>query len=134
MSDDAICKRMLVHKAAVYIEHHLNSSRNEFDSPIFEILNVCKEFGILDKCLNIINRGCYLSKLEWRTMVWDIAWQMEDYEYSLRCPNSFMSRIIDKPFFLTWWIISDSVPSITGDCETMAKLVCNYSLLKDSDY
>ena len=45
-----------------------------------------------------------------------------------------MFRIIDKPFFLTWWIIPDLVPSITGKCETMAKLVCNCSLLKDSDY
>ena len=134
MSDDAICKRMLVHKAPVYTKHQFISSRNEVDSPIFEILNICKEFGILDKCVDMINGGFYLSKFEWKTMVWNIAWQIEDYEYSLSCPNSFMSRIIDKHFFLTWWIISDSVPSITGECETMAKLVCNCSLLKDSDY
>ena len=69
MSDDAICKRMLVHKAAVYTEHQFISSRNEVDSPIFEILNVCKEFGILDKCVDMINGGCYLSKFEWKTMV-----------------------------------------------------------------
>ena len=134
MPDDAICKRMLTHKAEIYTEHQVTSARNEFDSPIFEILNVCKEFGIFEKCIEMINGGCYLSKLEWKTMVWDIAWRMEDFEYSLSCPNSFMYRIIDKPYFLTWWIISDAVPSITGDCETMAKLVCNCSLLKDSDY
>ena len=52
----------------------------------------------------------------------------------LDCPNTFMFRIIDRPYFLTWWIISDWIPSMTGDCKIMAKLVCNTSLLKDSDY
>ena len=134
MPDDAICKRLLVHKAAVYNEHQYISSRNESDRPIFEILNVCMEFRIFEKCFNMINGGCYLSKYEWKTMVWDIAWQMEDNTYNLSCPNTFMFRIIDKPYFLTWWIISALVPSIIGECETMAKLVCNCSLLKDSDY
>ena len=134
MPDDAICKRMLVHKAAFYNDHQDILSRNESDSPICEILNVCKEYGIFEKCLNMINCGCYLTKAEWKGMVWEIAWQMEDNEYSLSCPNTFMFRIIDKPFFLTWLIIFDLVPSITGECETMAKLVCNCSLLKDSDY
>ena len=134
MTDDSICKRMFIHKASEYNYHTDRYYRNKSDSPLVAILNVCKEFGILDRCITMLNNGCYLSKDEWRIMVWDIAWQMEDNEYNLDCPNTFMFRIIDRPYFLTWWIISDWIPSMTGDCEIMAKLVCNTSLLKDSDY
>ena len=51
-TDESIRKRILVHIAAEYSNNPLRCSRNENDSPIFEILNVCDEFGILN-----INEG-----------------------------------------------------------------------------
>ena len=45
-----------------------------------------------------------------------------------------MYRVIDHPFYLIWWIIADLLPGISNNCEIMAKLVCNASLLKDHDY
>ena len=44
-----------------------------------------------------------------------------------------MYKIIDKPFFLNWWVLSDLVPNVISNCEIMAKLVCNASLLKYHD-
>ena len=67
-------------------------------------------------------------------MIWGIAWQLEDREFDETCQNTFLYRIIERPFFLSWWIISDLIPARISDCEIMAKLVCNSSLLKDSDY
>ena len=45
-----------------------------------------------------------------------------------------MYRVIDHPFYLIWWILADMLPGISNNCEIMAKLVCNASLLKDQDY
>ena len=44
-----------------------------------------------------------------------------------------MFDIIEKPFYLTWWIISDNFPKMTGICEKMAALVCGCSMLKVHD-
>ena len=78
MTDDSICKRLLIHRTTVYNADLVKYSRNESDSPIFEILNVCEEFWILEIFQAMINNGCYLTKTEWKTMIWDIAWQLED--------------------------------------------------------
>ena len=88
-------------------------------SPVFEILNVYKE---CDMCMGMIYGGCYHDKYEWRRYIWDIAWSKfkEDEEYNMLCQNSFMYKIIGKALFLNWWIISDLIPLVIRDCETMA--------------
>ena len=134
MTDDAICKRILGHQSSLYSLDPVRFARNESDSPIYDILNVCDEFGILNMCQRMINNGCWLSKSEWKNMIWGIAWQLEDREIDETCQNTFLYRIIERPFFLSWWIISDLIPARISDCEIMSKLVCNSSLLKDSDY
>ena len=58
----------------------------------------------------------------------------EDEDYKFICQTTFMYKIIDNPYFLIWWILSDLAPVIMDDCEIMAKLVCNSSLVKDHDY
>ena len=91
-------------------------------------------FGIFDICVAIINGGCYFSRDEWKKKIWEIARVKEDEDYKFICKTTFMYKIIDKPYCLIWWILSDLAPIIMGDCEIMAKLVCNSSLFKDHDY
>ena len=43
-----------------------------------------------------------------------------------------MYKVINIPLFLVWWVISNRFPSMLKNCEIMAKLVCNASLLKDN--
>ena len=59
---------------------------------------------------------------------------MEDGGYTDMCHSSFMYRVIDWPIIVIWWIIADQIPSLISDCEIMTKLVCNISLMKDSNY
>ena len=134
MPDDAICKRILVNKANEYRNDPLKGARNEYSSPIFELLNVSKEFGILDTCLQMIDRGFHMSKLDWKKKIWEIAWQREDEGYELHRCDALMFKVIDRPFYLVWWIIADLLPHLTINCEIMSKLVCKASLLKDHDY
>ena len=67
-------------------------------------------------------------------MVWEKAWQLQDNECAPENNHTLMYRVIDKPCYLIWWILSDRLPGITSNCDIMAKLVCNASLLKDHDY
>ena len=88
------------------------------------------------------NLAFWTCAREW--LIMDAGWvsqngriwygQLEDREFDDTCQNTFLYRIIERPFFLSWWIISDLIPARISDCEIMSKLVCNSSLLKDSDY
>ena len=40
---------------------------------------------------------------------------------------------IGKPVYLNWWFLGDNMHHLQGMCETMARLVCHTSLLKDDD-
>ena len=100
MPDDAICKRVLVHKATEYRNDPLRGTRNAYNSPINELLNVSREFGILELCLDLIENGCHLSKYEWKKKVWEIAWQKEDEMYDLHRNDALLFRVIDRPFYL----------------------------------
>ena len=125
MPDDAICKRLLNHRAEEYRNDPVKGARNESLSPIFEMLNVSKEFGIFDICLGMAENECHFSKTEWKNKIWDIAWSMEDNDYELHNNRSLLFRIIERPFYLIWWIIADLLPNLSGNCA---------SLLKDHDY
>ena len=134
MPDQAVCKRILVARSAIYREDPVTCSRNDYDSPIFEILNVSAELGILEFCMAMIEGGCHLSKLEWKEYVWNLVWRSEDERYINSSNDAIMYKVIERPSLLVWWVISDLIPSMMGTCEIMAKLVCDANLLKDSDY
>ena len=133
MSDDSICKQILKTRKEAYSDNPANGSRNVNSSPTYDILNTCAEFGILDMCYNMIENGCHYGKSEWSKFIWSIAWRKEDEEYSEINKDSILYQVTDKPR-ITWWAISDLIPSLISTCEIMAKLVCDTSLLKSSDY
>ena len=132
MNDDSIYKHILVHKASYYHNAIVKYSRTNVDSPMLEIHNACRDFGTLDICREMVNRDCYLSKPDWKKMIWHIACHMEDENCTSYCHTTFMYKVVDKLFFLVWSIIFNLVPSMNRDCESMAKLVRSASLVKDS--
>ena len=44
-----------------------------------------------------------------------------------------MFDIIDTPFYLVWWMISDNFHKLMCMCEKMASMVCRCSVLKGHD-
>ena len=112
--------------------------RNENSSPIFEILSTCIQIGLYDVCMRMINTGCQFSKMEWKKLVWEKVWLMEDEDciilYKQPHQKYLLFEITDKPYYLVWWILADLHPQKTHMCEIMAKLVCDAGLLKSTDY
>ena len=134
MHDDAVCKQVLLARTASYFNNLEMGKRNAHSSPVFELLNTCADFGILDICHNMIENGCQLGKSEWSNFIWSIAWKKEDDEFSQVNNDSILHCINEKPRCITWWVLSDLIPSMVSIFEIMAKLVCDTSLLKASDY
>ena len=78
MGEEDICKRILVSRANEFCENLNTSMRNEFASPIFDIFNTSLQVDLFDVCMRMVRTGCYLSKAEWRKVVWKKVWAKED--------------------------------------------------------
>ena len=82
----------------------------------------------------MIHRAHFYSKEQWKNIVWKAVWEKEDedctilYKQNREIPLLF--NVIDKTYYLLWWIISAKHPSLMGMCEKMSAIVTNASLLK----
>ena len=54
---------------------------------------------------------------------------MEDNDYELHNNRSLLFRIIERPFYLIWWIIADLLPNLTGNCEYLFFVCINLILI-----
>ena len=137
MDDNSICKRILNARTVEFNLDRGKSRLNENDSPIFEILNTSIDVGMFDVCMNTILNGHYYSKEKWKELVWKNVWIKEDDDidimYKQPSGKHLLFDIIEKPYYIIWWIISDNFPRLISMCEKMAALVCGCSLLKGHD-
>ena len=78
LDDDDICIRIIIARALDFSENIEKGRRNVNCSPIFDILSVSIHVGVYDTCMRMILTVCYFSKVEWRKIVWDKVWMMED--------------------------------------------------------
>ena len=137
MEEDSICKTILKCRAESFRVDINTRGTNNNDSPIYDILNTSIEVGLHDVCMNMILNDHYYSKENWKRIVWENVWSREEDDVSImykqpgrRCD---MFDVIDQPYYLIWWIISDINPKLMGMCETMASILCGCSLLKSQD-
>ena len=138
LEDDAICKRILKTRAQKYCDEINACEINANDSPIFDIMKVAREAGLLNEVMNMIMNGHYYSKEQWKGLVWQNIWKLEDSNCAIlyKDPNRNITvyNVMDGTYYLVWWIISDTKPEMISICEDMARIVCDTSLLKTNDY
>ena len=137
LENDAICKRILKERALEFSQNIPKARVNENDSPIFDILNTCIDTGLYVICMNMIHRDQYYTKEQWKLLVWDAVWRKEDEDcdilYTQNRTIPLVLRIMERPFYLIWWIISDRLPRSMKMCEKMTAIVTESSLLKAND-
>ena len=133
-----ISKRLLYTRAIDFANDPFTGRANEHNSPIFDLLNTSIQVELYDICMRMIVDGYFYSKQGWKDLVWKKVWSKEDDDCTIlyKQPHQkyLLFDITDKPYYLSWWIIADIFPRKIRMCEIMASLVCNTSLLKDSDY
>ena len=121
---------MFVNNAAVR-----NNNRH---SLIFEMLNISLRFGLLRVILDMtLGLKHIMPKKKWSDKVWQAAWKLDDcYSKSASLVyerNGLLLGTIGNPVYLNWWLLADNMHHLQGMCETMSRLVCHTSLLKDDD-
>ena len=138
MDDDDRCKMIMMSRANEFCENLEVKKRNEYGSPIFDILSTSIQVDLFDTCMRMIRMGCMYSKAEWKKLVWEKVWCQEDEDclrmYKQPSQNHLLFEITGKPYYLVWWILGDLYPSRMRMCEIMASLVCEAGLLRSTDY
>ena len=137
MKDDAPCKRILVSCVNAYNSDRTKGSINMCNSPMYELCNVAGRVNLLDSCCNMVINGQSYAKKVWSRIVWEHVWLPEDEEIQLfknqLSREKLLFQIVEKPYYLTWWVVSDVSRENMYACENMARMVCETSLLKSSD-
>ena len=124
-------------RAAVYMGEIHKGRENLHGSVVFDLLNVASTFGMLMEVINMIRNGHMWSKVEWRRMVWERAWELDAcfWRIQMRCHKSLnlLSSISENSSYLIWWQIADDNHQLMNKCETVVKLLSHASILKDDD-
>ena len=134
MKEESPCRAMLFQRARKFYENRAVSKLNVNDSPMFGIFNVAERLNLIDTCFNMIMNGHTYSKKGRSKIVWEIAWNLEDEEYQISRGQlrneKLLFKIIEKPYYLTRWVMSDVSMTYIKQYKIMARLVCDSSLLK----
>ena len=137
MKDDAPCKKILISCVNSFNEDRVKGTLNLCNSPMYELCNIASRVNLLDTCLNMVFNGHLYAKKLWSRMVWEKVWMLEDEEIQLYkaqiASEKLLFKILEKPYYLTWWVIADVSRKQIAKCENMAKIVCDTSLLKTTD-
>ena len=138
MEDGSMYKDVLKYRCEVFNSDVEKYSKNEADSPIFEMLKSAILYGLYQEVLYMINTGCHFSKKEWSNLVWEKAWYVEELDRNFSRnffeTGTLLNDIMGESNYLIWWEIGDKFPELMQYCEVLAKIVCRTSRLKSDDY
>ena len=139
MDQDSVLRRILVCRLCTFIEKRDSCRKNSTRSPIFDILNVAITFGLFETIKNMVLSGeKIMSKKGWSKLVWERVWYLEDSNWraanTILKDNDLLSMVMGDTKYLSWWYLSDMDYKCTKMCETMSKLICHASRLKQDDY
>ena len=125
-----------VFKARVidYIKDRNISVDNNFDSPVFDLLNAGKRLGLLSVILDMLGGTLPIgSTPAWAKIVWERAWALDDTHWRsmsmVHNSNDMLFYTIPSSRYLCWWQIADYNPLVQRTSEIMAKFICRASRL-----
>ena len=134
MYDDSIYKRIFTSRYLEYDPNSLRCMENRLGSPTFDMLRIANIFGLHNEVGNMLNGTAFYTKKQWKSLVWDKAWTLENQDWHFRTnlfnSTKYISATIDSVRLLIWWQIGGLSHELMVCCETMCKLVCRASDLK----
>ena len=138
MDQDDLARTIFCERAEYYFENVDFGRDNRFRNSVFDLLNVCEIFGLLDKVKRMVRQNHVYSKGTWRDIVWRKGWDLEDihWEIEKRLHKSLeiLKHVCADCRYLTWWKLSDAYPALIKKCETLSKIVSHTSMLLCDDF
>ena len=136
MDENAIIRKIFIARFKVFMSDIDRHIKNQFMSPIFDILSKSIIFDLLTSINNALATGMVPSKKVWSNLVWTRAWHMEDRLWAsngILNGDSIFRSICGTSHYISWWSLSKVKPQLRRMCETMVKLICNSSMLKSDN-
>ena len=126
-------------RLTAYLNDPVAGMNNRNQSPVFDILNTSIRFGLLGTVIDMsLGRIPVMPKKKWSDSIWSIAWKLDDSFWKstvlLYNRNDLLLDTIGNPLYLNWCFLADNMHQHQRMCETMARLVCHTSRLKDDDF
>ena len=137
MDENAVIRKIFAARFKVFVNNIDKHSRNQFMSPVFDILSIAIIFEFLGIINNALLSGVVPSKEVWANLVWTRAWRMEDKLWAsngILKGDSIFRKVCGTSHYISWWSLSDTKPHLQRMCEVMVKLICNSSRLKSDDF
>ena len=132
-----LSRKNFVERATRIFNDNNDPSPSEEWSIVVDLLHVAEIFNLSDEIRNMVLRGHQYAKCEWRKIVWNRGWSLEDTHWSLEArlykDLDLIARVCPSTRYLTWWSLSNKFPEMINVCENLAKLICHSSLLKCDD-
>ena len=139
MDDTHRINMVFVNRVRKYLDDIESGVLNKYGSPIFDFMNTCTRFGVLDEVVGMVMGTTNItSKTAWSMKIWERAWKLDDTYWLSTCmmneDNELLLSTVGRSHYLTWWAISDRWPNLIRMCETLVKIVCKTSRLKSDDF
>ena len=138
LNEDSVYKHIFMNRYMKYMNNRQISQENILESPTFDILRIAEIFGLIAEVDGMLNGTKYLSKPQWKNLVWTKAWDLENRDWNIRSrlfkTTKYINLTQDSVETLIWWQLGDQSHHIMKCCETMVKLVCRASRLKSDDF
>ena len=88
MDDGDLPKRIFCERAKFYFLNMHIGAENNYQSAVFDLLNVSLVFGLLEKVKDmVLNRHIY-GKNVWKEWVWKKGWSLEDLYWKIERTNA----------------------------------------------
>ena len=130
MDENAVIRKIFEARFKVFVSDVDKQTRNQFMSPVFDILSISIIFNLLVSINNALVTGVVPSKKVWSYLVWTKAWRMEDRLWArngILNGDSIFRTVCGTSHYISWWSLSDVKPHLRRMCEVMVKLICSSS-------
>ncbi len=103
--------------------------------PLWNIIEICKEYGICEIVRSALESGEYMSKMLWKRMIKDTIGKLETKRWSIKCKMYktlyFMSSYKFK--MSVWWIHAYHDHSFARQNRIIVKLLLNVFMYLEKD-
>ena len=111
---------------------------NPHRSAVLEIICAAKRLGLCNVLIDMVcGKITVIGKKKWSKCVWEKAWILEDIFWDstklIHKENDLMYNTIVHSRYMSWWRVSDKIPTQIKMCETMGRIMCHASWLKCDD-
>ena len=137
MDANAVIRKIFESRFKVFMSDIDKCTRNQFLSPIFDMLSISIIFDLLLPINNALQTGVVPGKQTWSKIVWTRAWRLEDNLWAsngIINEKSIFRMVCGASHYISWWSLADMKPHLRRMCEVLVKIVCSASMLKSDDF